>query len=133
MPSEIPRLHHAVDDLDEEAHLEGPTAVSTPTQHNKSSILDPASDTEKGKCQKAITPSVVGLQEAGPETGSVVTPIDNDNGQDFILVTFNHPYDPDNPYNWSRFKKIRICVLVLTYALVRIIGKYPLTSGDISS
>lgn len=111
MPSTFPRLE--VDTSDEEARLEGPTAVSTPVRNTtSSSIADATADPEKKTASKVVNSDVVGLQEDPPQSDDI-----ND-GTEPIIVTFNHPFDPDNPYNWPRLKKIRIAILVLTYALV---------------
>lgn len=114
MPPTTPRLRQVDNDAlaEEEARLEGPTAVSTPVRDcSKDGSPDEA---EKSRATKVVNSEVVGLQEDPPQSDAI-----ND-GEEPIIVTFNTPYDPDNPYDWSRFKKIRIAVLVLTYALVRL-------------
>lgn len=115
MPTDFPRSSSGLEvgDLDEEARLEGPTAVSTPVRNTASSSLSPVKDIEKSKHDALLAGSL-------PEgEGQPVTDIISGT-EEPIIVTFNRPYDADNPYQWSRFKKIRIAVLVLTYALVRL-------------
>lgn len=113
MPPTFPRVEadRVKADLDEEARLEGPTAVSTPVRH---ASFNPSTPLKDGEKPELVSPVDIPLQEAvdqplATNTGPVEEP---------IIVTFKQPYDPENPYQWPRLKKIRIAVLVLTYALV---------------
>lgn len=113
MPSTFPRSEADRDkeDLDEEARLEGPTAVSTPVRHASFNPTIPIKDAEK---TEPSSPSDIPLQEAADQSlATNINPVEEP-----IIVTFDQPYDPENPYQWPRLKKIRIAVLVLTYALV---------------
>lgn len=114
MPSDFPGLQNDRNgEYDEEGLLEGPTAVSTPVRHALSNLSTPE---RKYKEKNDVdSPADVPLQEAAAQPpASIIEQVEEP-----ILVTFNHPYDSDNPYQWSRFKKIRISVLVLSYSLVR--------------
>lgn len=111
MPSTFPQCEGDRDDLDEEARLEGPTAVSTPVRNAPSSPSTSVKNLEKDKIESS--PHAPVQDAAGQPVATKTSP-----PQEPIIVSFNQPYDSENPYQWSRFKKIRIAVLVLSYALV---------------
>ena len=114
MPSTFPGVQNdRNDEFDEEARLEGPTAVSTPVRHSHSDLS--TNETKRAEKSDVDPPPDVPLQEAAVQPAAT----NIEKVEEPILVTFNHPYDSDNPYQWSRFKKIRISVLVLSYSLVR--------------
>jgi hypothetical protein len=123
---------------DEDSSLDGATAVNTPVRASRTSQLDLsyASSEEITKAQetKAAELPVQDADQLYPNEPAVVddtaSSTSNNNEEEAIFVTFKHPKDPDNPYDWSRWRKIRIAVLVLSYALV---SGCRLISSDVSS
>lgn len=101
-------LHDDLERAGRQGHsdiLDGPTALSTPTKSHSDGL------------HKAIAEQNISKAKGCPRRDDQAC---SDESEEPILLTFNRPKDPDNPYDFSRWKKIRMVILALSFALVGI-------------
>ena len=72
--------------------------------------------------EASASSSISSLTEAGNELTTISTPsgikVDPEKGCDLYLVDWYGPNDPENPQNWSHFKKVfvtfEICLITFS-------------------